>query len=64
MGRSSKAPFFDARYPSGEDLRKKAKQRIPNFAFDYLDGGCNEEINLHKNTSSIGRISKLTEGRA
>lgn len=47
---------YDSRYPSIEDLRRKAKKRIPGFAFDYLDGGCNEEINLRKNTSEIREI--------
>lgn len=47
---------YDARYPSVEDLRKKAKKHIPGFAFDYLDGGCNEEINLDKNTSEIREL--------
>ncbi|MFK7931951.1 MAG: alpha-hydroxy acid oxidase, partial [Saprospiraceae bacterium] len=30
--------------------------RIPRFAFEYLDGGCNEEVNLRKNTSDIREI--------
>jgi len=47
---------FDSRYPSIDDLRNKAKQRIPKFAFEYLDGGCNEDINLHRNTSDIREI--------
>ncbi|MFH4966999.1 alpha-hydroxy acid oxidase [Gaetbulibacter sp. M240] len=44
---------FDTRYPSIEDLRDKAKKRMPKFAFEYLDGGCNEDINLHRNTADI-----------
>lgn len=40
-------------YPSIDDLRERARQRIPRFAFEYLDGGCNEDVNLHKNTSDI-----------
>lgn len=44
---------YDSRYPSIDDLREKAKRRIPRFAFEYLDGGCNEEVNLHKNTKEI-----------
>lgn len=40
-------------YPSIDDLRKKAKKRIPRFAFEYLDGGCNEDINLYKNTAEL-----------
>ncbi len=47
---------FDSRYPSVEDLRKKAKRKIPKFAFEYLDGGCNEDVNLKKNTSDIREV--------
>jgi L-lactate dehydrogenase (cytochrome) len=50
---------YDPRYPSVEDLRKKAKRRIQGFAFDYLDDGCNEEINVYKNTSDIREIELL-----
>ena len=52
---------YNPRYPSVEDLRKKARARIPGFAFDYLDGGCNEEINLIKNTSEIRKIELMPE---
>ncbi len=47
---------FNYKYPSIDDLRIKAKARIPKFAFEYLDGGCNEDVNLHKNTSDIRRV--------
>jgi len=50
---------YDPRYPSVDDLRRKAKKRIPGFAFDYLDGGCNEEINLHKNTAELRAIELM-----
>lgn len=52
---------YDTRYPSVEDLRRKAKRRIPGFAFDYLDGGCNEEINLRKNTNDIRAIELMPQ---
>ena len=48
---------FDTRYPSVDDLREKAKQRIPRFAFEYLDGGCNEDVNIKRNTSEIRDIT-------
>ncbi|SDQ81984.1 alpha-hydroxy acid oxidase [Flagellimonas zhangzhouensis] len=48
---------FDTRYPSVDDLRDKAQKRIPRFAFEYLDGGCNEDINLHRNTSELREIT-------
>lgn len=44
---------FNPKYPSIEDLRIKAKKRIPRFAFEYVDGGCNSEVNLKRNTSEI-----------
>jgi L-lactate dehydrogenase (cytochrome) len=47
---------FNNDYPSIDDLRLKAKKRIPKFAFDYLDGGCNEDVNLHRNTSELRDI--------
>lgn len=50
---------INSKYPSVSDLRKKAKRKIPKFAFEYLDGGCNEDVNLHKNTSDIRRVELL-----
>jgi L-lactate dehydrogenase (cytochrome) len=47
---------FDTRYPSIDDLRAKAQKKIPKFAFEYLDGGCNEDINLHRNTSELREV--------
>ena len=44
---------IDTRYPSIDDLRTKAKKKIPKFAFEYLDGGCNEDVNLHRNTAEL-----------
>lgn len=56
MSRNSSAKQFDSRYPSIEDLRNKAKKRIPRFAFEYLDSGCNEEVNLRRNTREIREV--------
>jgi len=47
---------YNSKYPGIDDLRKRARQRIPRFAFEYLDGGCNEDVNLHKNTSEIREV--------
>lgn len=44
------------KYPAIEDLRQRARQRIPRFAFEYLDGGCNEDVNLYKNTADIRAV--------
>ena len=52
---------FNPQYPSVESLIEKAKRRIPRFAFEYVDGGCNEDVNLRKNTSDIRAIELLPE---
>jgi L-lactate dehydrogenase (cytochrome) len=44
---------FNSNYPSIEALKSRAKQRMPGFAYDYLDGGCFSEVNLQRNTSDI-----------
>ncbi|MBN9350271.1 MAG: alpha-hydroxy-acid oxidizing protein [Chitinophagaceae bacterium] len=34
---------------------------MPGFAFDYLEGGCNEEVNLRKNTQEIRKIELMPQ---
>lgn len=48
---------YNPKYPSVADLRAKAKCRIPKFAFGYLEGGANEELNLHRNESDFDNIN-------
>ncbi len=52
---------YNPSYPSVEDLIKKAKRKIPKFAFEYLDGGCNEDVNLHRNTAEIREVELLPQ---
>ena len=47
---------FNTEYPSIESLRERAEKRMPRFAFEYLDGGCNENINIRRNTDEIREI--------
>ena len=47
---------YHTSYPGIDDLINKAKKKIPRFAFEYLDGGCNEDINLHKNTDVLRKV--------
>ncbi|NTE04402.1 alpha-hydroxy-acid oxidizing protein [Agrobacterium tumefaciens] len=54
---SKKITFpYHSQYPSVADLRRKAKTRIPKFAFDYLEGGCNEGLNLARNENDFDNI--------
>lgn len=50
---------YNTNYPSVDYLRRKARKKIPGFAFDYLDGACNEEINLDKNTRELRDVELL-----
>ena len=47
---------INPKYPDIDFLRERAKQRIPRFAFEYLDGGCNSEVNLKRNTAEIREV--------
>jgi L-lactate dehydrogenase (cytochrome) len=47
---------YNPKYPGIDDLIKRAKYKIPAFAFDYLYGGCNEDVNLVKNTTKIREV--------
>ncbi len=48
--------YINSDYPSVDDLRTLAKKRVPAFAFEYLDGGCNEDVSLARNTSEIREV--------
>src|SRR5260370_33391441 len=40
-----------------EDLRRRAKIKVPKIFFDYLDGGANSETTLRRNISDFDRCS-------
>ena len=48
--------YINSNYPSVDDLRTLAKKRVPAFAFEYLDGGCNEDVSLVRNTTEIREV--------
>ncbi|MDO6736325.1 alpha-hydroxy acid oxidase [Wenyingzhuangia sp. 2_MG-2023] len=52
---------INPKYPSVDDLRKRAMVKMPKFAFEYLDGGCNEDINLDKNRTDIQKIELMPQ---
>ena len=47
---------YNTAYPGIDDLRNKARKRIPRFAFEYLDGGCNEDVNLDRNITELRQV--------
>ncbi|NQY08221.1 MAG: alpha-hydroxy-acid oxidizing protein [Flavobacteriales bacterium] len=52
---------YNMEYASIDDLRLKAKSKIPRFAFEYLDGGCNEDVNLKRNTDEIRDVQLIPQ---
>src|SRR5438874_8243313 len=55
-------------YPTVEDLRQRARRRVPRFGFDFVDGGANEEYCSKRNVDAFQRIELLPrycmEGKA
>lgn len=52
---------YNSNYPGIDDLRNRAKHKIPKFAFEYLDGGCNEDVNLDRNTRELREVQLIPE---
>ena len=50
---------YDTRYPSINDLKHKAKKHIPNFAFDYVNGGIDEEFGKRRNRNAFHDIELI-----
>ncbi|WP_235930441.1 alpha-hydroxy acid oxidase [Sulfitobacter sediminilitoris] len=44
------------RAASIDDLRLRAKSRIPRFAFDLVDGGAEDERNMRRNTEAFEEV--------
>ncbi len=47
---------YDTRYPSIPDLKARAKRRIPNFAYDYVDGGIDQEHGKRRNRDDWHKV--------
>ena len=47
------------RFPTIDDLRRRARGRVPRFGFDFVDGGANDEICIDRNTSAFQAIELL-----
>ena len=47
------------RFPTIEDLRRHARRRVPRFAFDFVDGGANDEECARRNATALSAIELL-----
>lgn len=57
---------LDLAYPSVEDMRRRARRRIPRFAFEYLDSGTGRELGMKANRQAldaIGFMPAILRGR-
>lgn len=43
-------------YPGIEDLRRRAKSRIPHFAWEYLDSGTGAETAMDRNRAALDQV--------
>ncbi len=50
---------YNPQYPSVQDLARKAKQRMPGFAHEYLVGGANDEHNLSQNQLDFKKVELM-----
>ncbi len=53
------AARYRQRYPTVDDLRRRARARVPRFGFDFVDGGATEEYCIARNTSAFQSIELL-----
>ena len=40
-----------------EDLRRRARRRLPRMIFDYVDGGAGDEVTVRRNREALGRLA-------
>lgn len=45
-----------AKYPGLDDLKARARRRIPHFAFEYLDSGTGSEATLRRNREMLDQV--------
>ena len=53
------AKLPDDRYPAIADLAKKARKRIPHFAWEYLDSATGGETAMHRDIKALSQITMI-----
>lgn len=48
-----------SRYPALSDLRRRAKQRLPHFVWEYLDSGTGDENTRARNRTELDKIRMM-----
>jgi (S)-mandelate dehydrogenase len=47
------------RFPTAQDLRARARKRLPNFAFEYVDGGAGADTGIARNWDAFNSIEMV-----
>ena len=55
----TKAARLRRRFPTVDDLRRRARRRVPRFAFDFVDGGANDEVCVERNIKAFRDVELL-----
>src|SRR6202790_1715234 len=55
----TKAARLRRRFPTIDDLRARARWRVPRFAFDFVDGGANDETCVERNIKAFRDVELL-----
>jgi (S)-mandelate dehydrogenase len=56
---AARAKRLQQRFPTVDDLRARARRRVPRFAFDFVDGGANEETCVTRNRAAFQGVELL-----
>ena len=46
-------------YPTAFDLRERARRRMPNFAFEYGDGGAGSDTGIRRNWAALDAVELM-----
>jgi L-lactate dehydrogenase (cytochrome) len=55
----ARAVRLHRRFPTINDLRARARWRVPRFAFDFVDGGANDEACIERNIAAFRAVELL-----
>jgi L-lactate dehydrogenase (cytochrome) len=55
----ARAARLRRRFPTIDDLRARARWRVPRFAFDFVDGGANDETCVERNIAAFRSVELL-----
>lgn len=47
------------RFPTAFDLRARARKRLPNFAFEYADGGAGADTGIQRNWAALDAVEMV-----